>query len=76
MTEAKAPAKQKRIYVIQNAEGKVINILSEVANLDIAIITTTGEAEEGGVQAEVIRASVEKKAPKKELDQLMNMLNE
>lgn len=74
-TKAKAPAKPKRVYVIQNEEGRVLNILSEVAGLEFALITTGGVTPEG-MNASLVRATVEKKTPKKELDEVSAMIND
>lgn len=74
VVKAKAPAKPKRVYAILNEQGQLLNVLSDVANLELAIITT-GEATEEGVNASIVRAAVEKKSAKKELDELTAMLD-
>lgn len=63
-----------RIYVIQNEHGQVTNVLSDIGGVEIAIITTSNEREDGAVDASLQHVFVEEAAPKEEVDDIESFI--
>lgn len=71
---ATTATKPKRLYLIQDDQGDIINALSDIGNLDVAIIVTKPIDDQGNIGASVQRAFIQKKTTKKEVDELQAMI--
>lgn len=66
--------KAKRLFIILNDKNEVTNVLSDVANLDVSLLTVNGVTEEGETNASVINFTVLDKTAKKDVDEIEKMI--